>query len=220
MAAFDLAIVLASWLVSAGGLLLWIHRSSQTAVPRSWPHSRMVLVRLAVLYAAASLPVGIWLPGLVGPLAIALPVVVLLMSQVSLGWLEAADGPGSFGLAILFSTPFYALRQYVLGFPDRNDLVLSPPASRHHAPASASRLGTDAEEADGSPATVIAPLRPAGLVEIAGNRAEAMSFDGGWIATGTAVEVCGRRNRTLVVRPVSANKAATPTPSETDGTQP
>lgn len=208
--AFDLGILVASWLVSAAGVLAWIHRSGQTAVPRSRPHSRMVVVRLAVLYALTYLPVCVWFHGPVVPLAIAFPLLVLLLCTVSLKWLEGADSAGGFAIAILFVAPLYAIRQYLLGFPDRGDLILTPPSTNRCPADRNGQPAGGAAEISGGEGIVVAPLRPSGLVEIAGNRADATSFDGQWIAAGTPVEVCDRRSRTLVVRPVSADKVGKP----------
>jgi hypothetical protein len=207
----DLIALLAGWLVSTGVVLLWVHRSRQAVVPRSWPHSRMIVLRVGALFGFVvlifSAGVGVSVP-LVSTVT---TLVVLLLPMTSLGALEAADSASGLALLVIIIGPLVALRQYIFGGPEMDEIVLKPPSA---APLNSSQGGPEAtftgrdsflpedSAGAGARATVVAVLRPTGFVMIEGRRAEARSHDGRLIDVGCLVEVCGRQNRQLLVRPV------------------
>lgn len=219
----DAILGVATWLAVTSLLLLYVHKSKQTGIPRTAARSRMVAVRAAVLCIVAFLGLG-WGLGVTSPrialgLLIATPIVLLTS-------LKAYEGPHhnvlGVGLVVLIVTPPYVLKQYLLGFPDYDEIVLLPPRSSSAAspiegaspgPAQKTENSAPAPDAmipDGPQvATAVSVLRPAGTVAIRGARFAAISVDGTLIPVGAEVEVCGERNQSLLVRPLRETSPAT-----------
>lgn len=223
MSGRDAILGVATWLVVTAFLLLYVHKSKQTGIPRTAARSRMVAVRAAVLCVVAFLGLG-WGLGVTGPrialgLLIAMPIVLLTS-------LKAYEGPHhnvvGVALVVLIVTPPYVLKQYLLGFPDYDEIVLLPPGSSSAAsrikgapsrPAQETTNPAEALSAAGSEgpqvATAVSVLRPAGTVEVRGARFAAISLDGTLIPVGAQVEVCGERNQSLLVRPLRETSPTT-----------
>jgi len=223
MSGRDAILGVATWLVVTAFLLLYVHKSKQTGIPRTAARSRMVAVRAAVLCVVAFLGLG-WGLGVTGPrialgLLIATPIVLLTS-------LKAYEGPHhnvvGVALVVLIVTPPYVLKQYLLGFPDYDEIVLLPPGASSAASrikGARSRLAQEttnpaealsAAVSEGPQvATAVSVLRPAGTVEVRGARFAAISLDGTLIPVGTQVEVCGERNQSLLVRPLRETSPAT-----------
>lgn len=168
--------------------LLWIHWSAQQRVDRSTRHSVKVVVRLLVIHAAA-----IYILCVVGEMPVN---VYLVMTAVLYAISSAPDliGGGSnvveFAFVLAIFLPAYLLRQFVLGFPDADEVILKPPKSSksNEPPPRKSDTGT-----------VVATLRPMGKVELAGEQFNAVSAYGTMIDVGTPIRVTGQRGDTILV---------------------
>ena len=86
------------------------------------------------------------------------------------------------------------LKQFILGFPDRDEVILSPPANPFVQP--------DLSNLISSQGTVVATLKPSGKVEIAGIEYSATTADGMLLDPGMAIRVSDVRNTILIVRSV------------------
>ncbi len=102
--------------------------------------------------------------------------------------LISAGGPcmGAIGL-------LYVIQQWILGWPDRTDLLLDPPS-----------LGrtdrTSLDDLIGKKGVTKGPLRPGGTIVLDGVECSAQS-DLGYVDRGVRVIVVGRRGASLVVIP-------------------
>ena len=192
--------VLVLWTV----LLGWIHWSSQKDVSRSLPNSCLVLTKLSVVYAMCyillcfglGLPVW-WLAGIVILFVLLFPLATMRWSrQISFLEVMAAD-PICGGIVFTFLSPVYVVKQFILGFPERDQIVLSPP--KWDGPPAKPSIKPAIDNVKF--ATVTATLRPLGRIECNGVRYDATSFDGTIVDVGQNVEVCAFQNRLFVVRP-------------------
>lgn len=218
----DTILDVGTWLVVTALLLLYVHKSKQTRVPRTAAHSRMIAVRAAVLCAIVFFGFGWGLGAASHWIALGLIVAIPFVLAASLEAFETSDDLLGVGLVVLLVTPFYVLKQYLLGFPDHDQIVLLPPGSS--SPASRiegaspgpegkttnSASALDAMIPDGPQvATAVSVLRPAGTVAIRGVRFAAISLDGTLIPVGAQVEVRGERNQSLLVRLLRETSPAT-----------
>lgn len=174
-------------------VLGWIHGSHQTKVLRSVQNSFVVAMRIAGLFCG-----GMWiLSGVLGvPTFISLTVAVVvwvISSLISLGCFPPVHGPIEFAFGMTIVIPFYIVQQFVLGFPDRDQVVLVPPEVpvNRDPPPRQSDIGI-----------VVSTLRPMGHIELAGDRFAAATEDGKMLAVGTPIRVCGQRGILLLVSKV------------------
>ncbi|MEX1229248.1 MAG: NfeD family protein [Planctomycetaceae bacterium] len=174
---------------------------------------RLLLV-LAVFYgvccAAMGLSVDVMLILFGG---VGLIIIVARMSSEDA--FPVADHPVGLAFAAVVWLPIYVLKQFVFGFPDHDNVVLSPPVydtapvrSSPNTAAPTTALPTPtASDLIGATGIVLGMLRPAGKVEIDGKQYPATSIDGRMLDHGTTIEVCGKRDGELVVREVSGGKS-------------
>ena len=149
-----------------------------------WP-SLTLMLGLGLLIAEVALPVG----GLIGVLAVASlagSVFLAYTSSATLGlwWggLEVVMVPATW-LATLYSLPRTKLgRRVYLAPPTVDDLGAKTPADQ---------VGTSGR--------VLTPLRPSGMIDVAGRRVEAMA-ESGLIGAGVWVKVVAVRSGRVVVR--------------------
>ena len=99
---------------------------------------------------------------------------------------------GSGGVGLGVAGIFYVVQQWILGWPDKQDMMLEP--SRAEAAEANSRC-----ELIGQIAVASSALRPGGHVVIGDRTYEARS-DLEYIETGAAVEIVGKRDASLIVR--------------------
>jgi membrane-bound ClpP family serine protease len=99
---------------------------------------------------------------------------------------------GAIFMIIIF--PVYILKQFILGFPDRHSIFLSPPAG-----APSEQSVQDISEFNSAIGSVTATLKPAGKIQINGVEYPATSADGKFVDIGCEVQVCGRRDTLLLV---------------------
>lgn len=179
--------------------LLWVHRSTQEKVSRTGVASIKIGLRLIILHAiAAYLLCGIFSVPSNAYLVIT-SLVFLIASAVSLDSHPGSGDAVGFAIGMMFIMPHYVLKQYVLGFPDR-DLVIPAPdvvPRDNSPPACETDIGI-----------VVSTLRPMGIVELAGRRFNAASATGTMIEVGTNIRISGQRGNVYLV-----------TELETDGTQ-
>ena len=189
--------------VMIGMTIVWIHQSSQQKVPRNLTTGiqialRIVLLQMGFAYILCrvlSVPVDAYL--------IIAAVVFFVAAAVTLDSVPADSAIG-FGIIMMFMIPLYILKQFVLGFPDRDLVILSPP-SLPIEPSLAPRT-TDL-------GVVVLTLRPMGTIELAGERFNAASETGELIDVGTPIRVTGQRSNTFLVRRIDpGTERASPHP--------
>lgn len=174
---------------------LWIFRSKQTDLTRTTETLIIVTVKILLLCGAL-----LYLAYSVCGLSAATLLWLLPVSLIAIG-LASFERPAynsAEGLAIMLTLllPVYACKQFVLGFPDRHKLRLSPPdPNRHRAPDSG-----EAHELVGKTGVVTAPLRPMGSVKIDGVVYDAKTDTGRLIKVGCSVIVKRVLQGKLVVR--------------------
>ncbi|MGN6546860.1 MAG: hypothetical protein ACTHK7_17525 [Aureliella sp.] len=147
----------------------WVLRSRQRLVPKSSRFCAAMSLKIcgicmscfAVFYGLLGLPADV--------LVCSALVVVGLCAIPNL---DVAQGD-PLVLAILF--PFYIVQQYVLGYPDKDLLLATPPSSPN--PNFDPRL----VETLGRTATVVATLRPVGRVAIEGTEFNARTVGGDYV---------------------------------------
>ncbi len=178
-------------------VLAWVHWSQQTRVPRSFRNNFIIAMRIIALFSG-----GMWL--LCGLLSVplyfslaAMLFVLLMSSHISFDSFPAAEGPIEFAFGMALIIPFYVLQQFVLGFPDRDRVVLVPP----EVP-----VNRDPPPRQSDTGVVVSTLRPMGQVVLAGDRFTAASEDGRMLAVGTLIRVCGQRGTMLLVSKVEETK--------------
>lgn len=156
-------------------------------------HEATAAVRALVL--ALPIVALIWL--VVGaPLAAALLAAAVLTVCVPLASPVpefSSDALGAF-LECLIWLPLFVLKQFVYGFPDRDELVLEPPAPAQPVPTVQPPAQTG---------VVVATLRPLGNVEIQGQQFSARSTTGAMVGVGEAVSVVGSDGQVVLVETTS-----------------
>ncbi|MDB5387523.1 MAG: hypothetical protein JWM11_3169 [Planctomycetaceae bacterium] len=174
-------------------MLGWVHLSRQTKVSRSPRNSLIMVGRLVVVFASAIGIFCVWF-GVPANVFLVLSGVFLLL--VRFANLDAVPGNNAFEVAVglMILLPVYVLKQFVLGFPDRDEVFLTPPAETFVPP--------DFSHLNAALGIVVATLKPSGKVQIDNAVYSATTEDGKLLDTGTAIRVSGMRNAVLVVRSV------------------
>ena len=98
---------------------------------------------------------------------------------------------------------FWIIQQYILGFPARDDILLSPPEPNESGPSKRDVLG----QLIGERGTTVSALKPAGEIVVCGSTYGATSESGAYVCAAESVIVTGVKNGILVVCPID------PTPS-------
>jgi len=93
---------------------------------------------------------------------------------------------------------FYAMQQWILGWPDRSLLVNSTSIESHPNKSDSCDLFT------GRSAIVVRPLHPTGKVSVDGKELDAFC-EFGFLEAGRMVEIIGKRNFTFLVKPKQKN---------------
>jgi hypothetical protein len=178
----DSMICLIAYVCAAGFTLRWVHRSNQDRVQKTADVTRSILVRLAVI--VGGLFVACWLIDIAAWIPL-LALGILLMFGLTGGLL---------GLPV--AAVFWMIQQYILGFPDRDELILAPPGpiAREHSESAA------LTQLIGHDATVLSPLKPTGEIDVCEARHTATSESGGYLDPGDVVVVTGVKDGRLLVR--------------------
>lgn len=182
-----------------------VHLSGQTRIPRTQRHSLLIAVRWTYVFAVVYFVFTAWLGVPLNPLLIVLVVVLILMPSASIDddglpgffwWMDISISPV---IELMAFIPVYLLKQFILGFPDRDKVILSPPKNvRTIRSVKITELPNFHDEL----ATVVATLRPLGQIECKETRFDATSFDGKMIDVGQVVRICDYRDRLVIVRPI------------------
>lgn len=177
--AFELAVTLSMYLATASLVIAWVALSNQTLVRYNRATVQRIVIRLGVIFTL------LFALCFVGGFATWLPVVALALMALlgSLG--EFIVGAPAFGF-------LYVVQQYLLGFPDRKEWVLTPDPE----PTQESNV---AENHIGKTGIAVSPLKPSGVVSVDNRKHQAMSEGSRFLETGQTVIVKGHRNGMLVV---------------------
>ena len=201
-------------LVGVISLLRWVLLSPQQEVPRTIANLLWLTIRVVFFYAI------VWLitcPGLgfrAVESSIATTALVLVLPLIRFNarderhWTAVdriADAfPFSEPVVISFFAvvlmvlflPLVLLREFLIGetsdrlIPQRNDKSESASDQLNSLPL-------------GKVAVNVAPLKPSGVIELDGERYNACSYTGRFIANGTRVQICGDRQGVPLVREIS-----------------
>lgn len=186
-----------------GGILLtlmWVHVSGQTEVSKSWRFSLGISFRILVLYLVSwALTIyGLTLP--VGAVCVVVTLSLAVMNIMTLSSrtgeftkvLDAELGAIIFAVMMMLLLPLHMLRQFILQVPDRDLLAEEPILARP-----AKQLDSTLLDAR---AVVVSSLKPSGVIEVNGEKLDAYSYDGAFLAAGTEVIICGERRGSPLVR--------------------
>ncbi len=186
----DILALVFVFVISVTVSLGWVHLSSQSIVPRSYQTGKMIVTRLLVTVGLGYVILCV-LPGMPVVFFVAGTAVVLLVSPFATHHGVAGDGEFEFAVANTLILPVYALKQFILGFPDR-DILIPPPPDTTRPSYDLSRLAA-------SIGTVTGTLKPCGTVQIDGSVYSAVAADGQFLDAGAQIRVVGIRNTMLVV---------------------
>ena len=195
IALIDVLKVAAAWGVTTAIVLICVNLSRKSRIPRTIYSAFVIAIRLLFVYALtfAILRVCFGIP--VEALLIIAGVVLALSPLARLGLdFVVAEGAVEAALTLTIMIPVYLLKQFVLGFPDQDELVLVPPVDAARDEPSISMIR--------EVGIVTATLRPWGKVEVAGTTYSATTADGKLLDRGIAVRVTEVRNAVLVVAAV------------------
>ena len=186
----DILKAAAEWSMITTLTLGWIHLSKQKPVSRSFGNSLAITARLAVVFVASFSVLCVWL-GLPVDWFLGISAIILVLCPLTtVDLIPAADEVG-FVVSLVLFLPIYSLKQFILGFPDREILMPTPDP---YIPTSVDLAGL--RDAVGS---VTVTLRPYGKVEVDGIEYAATSVGGQLVVRGSSVRVSDIRNSVLVV---------------------
>ncbi len=183
-----------AWMAVTVITLGWVHLTRQTKVSRSLRNSLVIAGRLFAVHVLTYAVLCAWL-GIWAQVMLIIAAVVLLLAP--LATLNGIIGDDVLGVAIAMTVlvPVYALKQFILGFPDRDEVILTPPKD--------ALILTDLSRLNEATGTVVSTLKPFGKVEIEGAVYSATTADSLLIDQGATVRICEVRNTTVVVRAIN-----------------
>ncbi len=180
------------------GTLIWLLLSGQKLVPRTLRSAAAVVTRIILVHLLVVPLLCIGGGISIDYLGVPLLVVLIFTPLVTLDSMQSiASDVLSLTVVTVILAPLYAIKQFVLGFPDRSQFILEPDL-RNFGPRS-----EPLSQFIGLSAAVVSPLKPFGYIELNGQQLSAKSEDGSLIEAGRVVLVCDQRNQTLVVRPTA-----------------
>jgi len=116
-------------------------------------------------------------------------ITFLIAAAIPWQFAPSAASEIEFALFMTLVTPFYLAKQFVLGFPDRDQMVSLPePPPPVEVTLPTVHTGT-----------TVSALRPMGTVEFGGEHFTATTLTGRMIAAGRAVRWTGYKGHTLLV---------------------
>lgn len=197
----EILVLVLVFLACVASALSWLHLSSQSTIPRSYRTAATIILRLlgiiSVCFVMAcivlKIPVYIFVAGV---------SIVLLIAPLATHHGVGGSDAFEFALVNCALLPIYVVKQFVLGFPDRDVLFLAPPSSRMTPTEELSPLNACV-------GTVVGTLRPCGTVMIGKTVYSATSADGQYVDSGTSIRVTGSRDTMLVVMAINAVESDT-----------
>jgi len=186
----DILKAAAEWSMITTLTLGWIHLSKQKAVSQSFGNSLAITARLAVVFVASFSVLCVWLGLPVDWFLGIFAVIFVLCPLTTVDLIRAADEVG-FVVSLVLFLPIYSLKQFILGFPDRE--ILMP------IPEPFNSTSVDLAGLRGAVGRVTVTLRPYGKVEVGGTECAATSVGGQMVERGASVRVSDIRNSVLVV---------------------
>ena len=169
-------------------------RKSSDWSPNSVIAFRIALIHLSIAIFCAMTTVSVTFFGFAA--------IYVVIAVVCISLFDFTDNVVGIALYLALIAPAWIIQQWVLGFPDS----LKPPQGVSLLTAIAESSQVAIPET-GMSGTVVTPLRPEGKVDIDGQPHTAAAASGQFIDVGEQVEVCGRRNRTLLVRPTNGSSS-------------
>jgi len=203
ISATDILIAVGVYAASIVLTLLWVHLSSQESIARSAKSYLGIALRMALVHTVVVLFCGYtglsirWVVPVISGIFVTSPFALARLGELS------ADTIVLLPVWAMFALPSYIANQYILGFPDRDVIVLKPEVAipdQHQRQAGARPRPSPLS---GKVATVVATLKPSGTVRIGEEQHPATSEGSTFIDAGEEVTVRGERNGTLVVRRTS-----------------
>ena len=177
----DIIVTAVAYVVTVASFLGWIFIRKPERVPRTRKTTFALCLRSLPLFLVFFLICRSFHVTAVFGFVVLAAIGFFTLTSFSLAGLP--------GLAL-----FYALQQWILGWPDRallvNEAALESNQSRSRKP----------DPFVGQSAHTTTPLRPTGKVVVAGKEVDA-SCEFGFLQPGIEVEIVGRRSFTILVKP-------------------
>ena len=186
---FDVITIALLFLIANGFAWYWLFASKQDFSDRTTLKAFWITVRTIVVFGCVIGVAHVWF----GVGLRVIWVAALVCAVVCAIGAPTSDVVGN-GLFAFLAMPFFFAGQFVLGFPIRKTLVLTP-EPRPVENAKNSYLNCRG--------VVASPLRPNGAIKIDGQSLDATSEDGTFVEIGTAVIVVDEVGATLVVQTAS-----------------
>jgi len=186
----DVLKMVGAWCIFVVVTLVWVHLSEQSRVSRTQRHSLAIAARLLLVFLAYFGVLGYCLSVPVNVLLIICSLILVIAPLASLKIEPPADEIGA-AVWIFLMLPTYALKQYILGFPDHDEVILIPP---EHPTVHSTLSGMIDRHG-----VVKSTLKPSGKVEIDGTEYSATTADGKMLDEGAAICVSDIRNTMLIV---------------------
>lgn len=197
----DFLIAIGVYAVSIVAILLWVQHSSQKSIVRSAKSYLGIALRMALVHGVivlfceyTGLPIR-W---------VALPLILLVTALPSVLIREFGSGDFEFALVMAWLLFPYGIKQYILGFPDRDIIAPKPEVTIPDRQQREATFKPRPSALPGEVATVVATLKPSGTIRIGDQKHSATSEGSLFIDAGEEVIVSGERNGTLVVRRIEA----------------
>ena len=189
----DIVKVALAWIVVTFLILRLVRFTRHAKVACTFRSAYVIATRLLFFYAATFAIFCVCLGIPIDAVLIVTSLVLLVSPLVTVSFVEGfiAGPPVHAALGVFLVMPFFVIKQFILDFPDRDKIVLAPPAE--------AAVSNDLSRLVSAVGTVVAILRPAGKVEIAGITYSAATADGKFLDRGAAVKVTGVRNTMLIV---------------------
>lgn len=210
----DIAKLVGGLFVLVTAMLVLLRFSSLERISRSPRLAFSVGIRLTYVYGVGVF-VLYWLLGLSANVVLIVAGVFFVLGLLASFEFEnglgfAVVGADLLGLALglLVMVPVWMVKQFVLGFPDRDKIVL-PAYSKINRIAKRPSPVRAIDELSHEPLTVVATLRPMGKVVWRDGHFDAISINGQYVEVGTKVRAQELRDQMFVVVPIVDESAAT-----------
>ena len=122
----DLIVIVESCVLFVLVTMLWIHRARPANVASSTLSSVLIPARILFVHALLFVP-ALPFPGLIaqtGPIIVVIALCVLPFATID--YIPGGD-KSAFSVGRMLMIPIYGLRQFIIGFPDREALMERKP---------------------------------------------------------------------------------------------